>query len=183
MSNKKRLKLSNKSMEYADIDYLEKLSEDEREWMMEFIDGYYNNNHRKYEQFTEHENYDSIKKDIYNMTNARNRCSYSNNYARNCLEEIDALLENEKDTNLVDSMLREDLSSKSKTDILRVTGIRSFKDVFYDLIDSTLEDLSNKDKDHFTCLLRFYIAARRLIKEERKIVLNDKKIAREKEER
>lgn len=180
MSGKKRrkLRLTNSAREYADIDYLDRLNDEDRDYMMKFIDGYYNNNHRKYEMFTEHENYEDIKKDIYSITNARNRCSQSDGVAKGNLMELDRPVFDDDKVKLED-LLRTAYKENKSDDILAILGVKGFETIAEDLIDNTLHELSDFNKDHSLILIRFYTNLSKIIKAERKRLLNEKKIEKE----
>lgn len=96
MTYKKRKKSHYRvhSRNYVDSDYKEKvplgvdgkpveslrLSEEEKEFVYRFENGYYGNNHRKEEIFTEYEGYDeNLKKELDDQTNARERDIFTKN--------------------------------------------------------------------------------------------------------
>lgn len=57
-----------------------RLSESEKEFMYKFEDEYYANNHRDGELFKGLDDYNKIKKELDDQTNARNRDIYNKNY-------------------------------------------------------------------------------------------------------
>lgn len=179
---KRRLRLQSNALEYADIDYLDKLNDVDRDFMLDFVDGYYNNNHRKYEIFTENENYESIKKDIYGMTNARNRCGQSRDKTKGSIVELDKPVFDDEKMKL-ENLLRDAYKDNKDDDILSVLGVTGFEEKAETLIDDTLHSISNFNNDHKVILIRFFIRMKNLVKDEKKRLLNEKKIAKEREER
>lgn len=179
MAKKRRLRIPNALKEYADIDYLDKLNDEEREFILNYVDAELCNNHRKYPMYTEHPEYDRIKKEIYSRINAANtRCDYSKARGSNRLSNFSELETKEKVGLLERIMYRAD-SKKEPSDMLLASGNKSVEDMLKGLIKDTISELESAyDKE--TVLVRFYTRMRKIIKRERKIKLNDKKIEREK---
>lgn len=68
-----------------DYDYVDKLSEEEKQWLNnfteEFIGGSFNKNKKQIHP-------DELKKDCYGRNNSRNRCVYSRAQARNNVKDV-----------------------------------------------------------------------------------------------
>lgn len=171
MSKKKKLKrivLPANCQEYYDIDYWNKLSHEEKQWITEFMDGTLGNNHRMYEMFTKHEDYDRIKKEIYSETNQRNRDVYSKSKAGDRLYSID-FLSDTKEERYISKILSNKLSRESKEQVLLNFGIKGFEEISRSLIETTIDEIQNvKSRNHFSTLINFYINLNILIKEENK---------------
>ncbi len=179
MAKKRRLRIPNKLKEYADIDYLHKLNPEDREFMLNFIDAELCNNHRKYPMYTEHPEYDRIKKEIYSRINAANtRCDYSRAKGRNCLTNFSEMETTREKMGILERVMYEADKNKNTEDISITSGAKSLEDMLKELIEGTILELSScYDKE--TVLVRFYTKMRKIIKRERKIKLNDKRIERE----
>lgn len=183
MSNKKKkhrgLRIPNKMREMADIDYFDKLNAEDKDWLKDFIDAEYCNNHRKYEMYTEHHDYDRIKKEIYTRTNAVNtRCDYAKSKATNRLLSFDKYAVNPDTLGILEKMLHESIEDVDVDEMAKKMGIKTFEDSMYELLDQTVNELQSEYKDQRATLIRFYIKFKRLFSEERKQQRNDKKIAK-----
>lgn len=176
---KRRLRIPNKLREFADIDYLDKLNEDERDFILNYVDAELCNNHRKYKMYTDHPEYDRIKKEIYSRINSVNtRCDYSRARGRNCLATFSEIEDVKEKTGLLEKMMFKADANIPKQDILISSGSKSLEEMLKELIETTIEDLDNSfDKE--TILVRFYTKMRKIIKRERKIQLNDRRIEKE----
>lgn len=66
--------------DFIDADYLQDLTEEERNWYYQFENEFYNNNHRKGTIIKESPDYESkIKKELDSQNNAARRDVYANN--------------------------------------------------------------------------------------------------------
>jgi hypothetical protein len=76
-----KLTLPKAVQQFFDYDYLNQLTEEEKNWLSQFTDEYYNNtlNHDWRKNF----HYKEQKKSIYDATNARNRDMYNKRYKYN----------------------------------------------------------------------------------------------------
>ena len=184
MTTKRRLRLQSNALEYADIDYLDKLSDDDRKFMLDFIDGYYNNNHRKYEMFTDHESYETtMKKELYDITNSRNRCGQSRDNVKGNIVEMDKPIMHEQEAIRLENLLKDSYRFNTSEDMAILAGLVSFEDRVNKLVDDTLHQLSDYTKEHKYILIRFFSMMKRLTNDEKRRLNNEKKIAKERKDR
>lgn len=72
--------------EYLDMDYLDKLSEKEKEWLNKFTEEHLNASFQNSSKDLNRSK--TSKKKVYNENNARNRCLYGIAKASNRLDEV-----------------------------------------------------------------------------------------------
>ena len=171
MSNKKkkhkRIKLPANAQEFYDMDYWEKLNDDEKQWYTEFMDGTIGNNCRLYSMFTERDDYPELSKQIYSETNSRNRDIYAKSRAGKRLLSIDFLSDTKEERYISKLLSNKIVSKQTKDDILTIFGIKDFEDVVLELIDGTVDVIKNqKNRTHLSTMLNFYVTLNTLIKEE-----------------
>lgn len=70
------------AQQYMDVDYVNKLDDDEKEWLSQFNNEYYGNT-LKLEDWRQNLHYKDQKKSIFDATNARNRDIYNKRYKYN----------------------------------------------------------------------------------------------------
>ena len=175
-SKRRPQRIPNKMREFTDIDYFDKLNAEEKNWLKDFVDAEYCNNHRKYSMYTEHPEYDRIKKEIYNRVNAVNtRCDYAKAKVDNKLYSFDKYLSPDMN-NILEKIMKESIDHKLTDDIATKMGIKSFEDNLMRLLEVTARDIKSDYKDCNRILIRFYIKLKKLFSEERKQARLDRKL-------
>lgn len=152
---------------FRECDYYTKLNDAEKAWLDAFNDGTLNNNHRMYDIFTDHPDYDRIKKEIYGEVNARNRCIMVDSQVRKTLDSLDHICST-KEERYVSNLLFKHLSKKQKETILLNFGIKDIETSINSLISEVVDTVRNAGPEHdpkYT-LIQFYIVINTLIKNE-----------------
>lgn len=154
--------------EITELDYWNKLSQEEKNWLNEFHNGYYSNNHRNSEVFTSHPEYSSrIKKEMDSMTNARNRDLFTSMNIRKRMDSLDHLKGTLEEA-VVSKLLLKELSKKEREQLRINFGVDSFETASERLMRETADLLKNNpdELDPKFILLNFYLTINCLIKDE-----------------
>jgi len=90
-----------------DYDYLDKLSEEEKEWLNKFTEEYVNAKVDPKNLENNLHNTQKLKKECYDRNNARNRCTWTRAKASSRGKSIDELLDDDykKDENVEDNLI------------------------------------------------------------------------------
>jgi hypothetical protein len=72
--------------EYLDIDYFDKLNDEEKEFYCNFLEGHL---HASFKPENEEMFTDEMKKEAYDSNNGRNRCIYSISKANNLVVDVE----------------------------------------------------------------------------------------------
>jgi hypothetical protein len=138
MSIQARNKIRKNVKSYADMDYLSKLSPEDKEYMVRFVDEAYCNSHGKegsLHRTALGDSYDTAKKELYLAHNAQNRDAYSIAGCSNNLVEIDEM----QDTLTVSTRdtLEDELVTRSPDAILN-----TLTEEYSDEINTSSEDVT-----------------------------------------
>lgn len=113
--------------ELIDFDYIDKLSDKEKQWLNKFTEEYVVASFKKERHKNLHKN-KKLKKSIYDANNARNRCIYTKNKAQGKLEYIEDLkLAGEEqaieiETELINKIDNEELLTKELDNLNNSSG-------------------------------------------------------------
>jgi len=158
MAKWKKENYNQKAQEFFDIDYLEKLNEEERDWILQFLDETLSNNHRIGYIMKKLKNYKTdVKSMIDCETNARNRDLFS------LVKSTSAIFEyNEFHKELNDLMIED-------REYIQIAKEFSLEKTMNFLMDESLKELEKcsdfeKEKDVLKRFLYQYENAKRIYK-------------------
>lgn len=83
--------------DFVDVDYVEKLTEEEKEWLNQFLDEYYDTSFYKYKEKGYLHNTEELKKSCGTLDNARRRDIYAIKSCSGLLDYPDAKVEGSQD--------------------------------------------------------------------------------------